>query len=244
MYVLLDIIYNHSGNNWFYRDQNGNPAPGRAILFELLGGDGRIVPSAASTYVAPVQTDRRLLEHEAHEVLVERELALRVEGGAGPLVQRREDPPRRGRVLHRIVRIRRRKRLGAQEVILSCQGGGYTTKIYPRLRAEGWQGYWIDAASTLRMDADSVIVLDPVNRPVIDQALEKGCLAYIGGNCTVSLMMMAMGGLLDALMAWDFGKAVADSMAFHIDEGQKFDITAEEFTIAGLCDAILQHYEE
>ena len=95
------------------------------------------------------------------------------------------------------------KRLGAQEVIVSCQGGGYTAKIYPRLRADGWQGYWIDAASTLRMDADSVIVLDPVNRPVIDQALEKGCRVYIGGNCTVSLMLMALGGLFeDDLIDW------------------------------------------
>ncbi len=95
------------------------------------------------------------------------------------------------------------KRLAAQKVILSCQGGGYTAKIYPRLRAGGWQGYWIDAASTLRMDEDSVIVLDPVNRAVIDQALDKGCKAFIGGNCTVSLMLMALGGLFEAdLIDW------------------------------------------
>ena len=95
------------------------------------------------------------------------------------------------------------KRLQAQEVIISCQGGGYTEKIYPRLRSGGWQGYWIDAASTLRMDADSVIILDPVNHAVIDQALDKGGRAYIGGNCTVSLMLMALGGLFVAdLIDW------------------------------------------
>ncbi len=95
------------------------------------------------------------------------------------------------------------KRLGAQEVIISCQGGGYTAKIYPRLRDGGWQGFWIDAASTLRMDADSVIILDPVNHAVIDRALEEGCKAFIGGNCTVSLMLMALGGLFeDNLIEW------------------------------------------
>ena len=95
------------------------------------------------------------------------------------------------------------RRLQAQEVIISCQGGSYTEKIYPRLRTSGWQGYWIDAASTLRMETDSVIVLDPVNHTVIEQALEKGCKAYIGGNCTVSLMLMALGGLFEAdLIEW------------------------------------------
>jgi aspartate-semialdehyde dehydrogenase len=80
-------------------------------------------------------------------------------------------------------------------VIISCQGGGYTEKIHPELRSRGWQGYWIDAASTLRMKDNSVIVLDPVNRHVIDQALESGIRDFIGGNCTVSLMLMALGGL-------------------------------------------------
>lgn len=81
------------------------------------------------------------------------------------------------------------------DAIISCQGGEYTQEIYPRLRAAGWRGYWIDAASTLRMQADSVIVLDPVNRRVIDAALDRGVRDYIGGNCTVSLMLMAAGGL-------------------------------------------------
>ena len=85
--------------------------------------------------------------------------------------------------------------LKAMDAVISCQGGDYTNDVYPKLRAAGWNGYWIDAASALRMDRDSVIILDPVNRPVIDQALASGVKSYIGGNCTVSLMLMAMGGL-------------------------------------------------
>src|SRR6266487_2995725 len=85
--------------------------------------------------------------------------------------------------------------LSAHDVIITCQGGEFTTEIYPELRRSGWRGYWIDAAKTLRMQDDAVIVLDPVNRPVIDAALAKGIRNYIGGNCTVSLMMMALAGL-------------------------------------------------
>ena len=93
--------------------------------------------------------------------------------------------------------------LAACDVLVSCQGGDYTTEIYPRLRAAGWRGYWIDAASTRRMQDDSVIVLDPVNRDVIDRALEAGVRDFIGGNCTVSLMVMAMAGLFRAgLVEW------------------------------------------
>lgn len=89
------------------------------------------------------------------------------------------------------------------DVLISCQGGEYTTETYPRLRAAGWNGYWIDAASTLRMKDDAVIVLDPVNRDVIDGALERGVKNFIGGNCTVSLMLMAMAGLFRAgLVEW------------------------------------------
>ena len=82
-------------------------------------------------------------------------------------------------------------------VIVSCQGGGYTEQTHPALRQKGWNGYWVDAASTLRMKDTSVIVLDPVNRKVIDNALEGGVKDYIGGNCTVSLMLMALGGLFE-----------------------------------------------
>ena len=84
------------------------------------------------------------------------------------------------------------------DVILTCQGGDYTKAVYPELRKSGWQGYWIDAASTLRMEPNAVIILDPVNRNVIDDALAKGIKDYIGGNCTVSLMLMALGGLFRA----------------------------------------------
>jgi len=93
--------------------------------------------------------------------------------------------------------------LRAMEVIISCQGGDYTTEIFPRLRAAGWQGYWIDAASTLRMEKDCVIILDPVNLDVIKQSLFEGKKNFIGGNCTVSLMLMALGGLFKAdLVEW------------------------------------------
>jgi aspartate-semialdehyde dehydrogenase len=84
------------------------------------------------------------------------------------------------------------------EAILTCQGGSYTESIHPRLRAAGWKGYWIDAASTLRMAEEATIVLDPVNQPVIDQALQEGKKDFIGGNCTVSLMLMAIGALFKA----------------------------------------------
>ncbi|HEY3158984.1 MAG TPA: aspartate-semialdehyde dehydrogenase [Vicinamibacterales bacterium] len=93
--------------------------------------------------------------------------------------------------------------LAVMDVVICCQGGEYTSEIYPQLRRAGWQGYWIDAASTLRMAEDAVIILDPVNRDVIDRALERGVKNYIGGNCTVSLMLMAMTGLFRAgLVEW------------------------------------------
>jgi aspartate-semialdehyde dehydrogenase len=93
--------------------------------------------------------------------------------------------------------------LKAMDVIVSCQGGDYTSDIYPKLRAAGWQGYWIDAASTLRMDKDSIIILDPVNPNVIKNGLANGIKNYIGGNCTVSLMLMALGGLYErGLVEW------------------------------------------
>ena len=75
------------------------------------------------------------------------------------------------------------------DVIISCQGGDYTKEVHPKLRESGWDGYWIDAASTLRMQDNAVIVLDPVNRPVIDKSLAAGIKDYIGGNCTVSLLI-------------------------------------------------------
>jgi aspartate-semialdehyde dehydrogenase len=93
--------------------------------------------------------------------------------------------------------------LKMMDVIITCQGGEYTTEIYPQLRQAGWKGYWIDAAKTLRMKDDAVIILDPVNMPVIKNALAKGVKDYIGGNCTVSCMLIGLSGLFKAdLIEW------------------------------------------
>jgi aspartate-semialdehyde dehydrogenase len=85
--------------------------------------------------------------------------------------------------------------LSSMDIIVTCQGGDYTKKVYPEVRDQGWKGYWIDSASALRMTDDSIIVLDPVNRAVIDAGLSSGIKTYVGGNCTVSLMLMALSGL-------------------------------------------------
>ncbi len=91
----------------------------------------------------------------------------------------------------------------AMDIILSCQGGDYTSDIYPKLRTAGWQGHWIDAASSLRMEEDAVIVLDPVNGDLIQDAFKKGNKNWIGGNCTVSLMLLALDGLFKKdLIEW------------------------------------------
>jgi aspartate-semialdehyde dehydrogenase len=93
--------------------------------------------------------------------------------------------------------------LSTLDIIVTCQGSGYTKKVFPELKKTGWNGYWIDAASALRMEDESVIVLDPVNRDVIDKSLSSGVRQFIGGNCTVSLMLMAVGGLFNAgLIEW------------------------------------------
>ncbi len=89
------------------------------------------------------------------------------------------------------------------DTIITCQGGDYTQEVYPKLRAAGWNGYWIDAASTLRMKDEAIIILDPVNGNVIRDGIANGVKTYVGGNCTVSLMLMSMGGLFDAgLVEW------------------------------------------
>lgn len=104
--------------------------------------------------------------------------------------------------------------LSAMDVIVSCQGGDYTSEIFPQLRNAGWSGHWIDAASTLRMDKESVIILDPVNMGVIKDALQAGGKNWIGGNCTVSLMLMALNGLFKAdLVEW------ATSMTYQAASG-------------------------
>jgi len=107
-------------------------------------------------------------------------------GGDGPAI---------GKGNHRLQDASDVDALKAMDVIITCQGGEYTTEMYPRLRAAGWNGYWIDAAKTLRMKDDAIIVLDPVNMPVIKNALSKGIRNYIGGNCTVSCMLMGLHGL-------------------------------------------------
>ena len=115
-------------------------------------------------------------------------------GSQGPIIDKDIPPLKDARKLDE---------LKAMDIIISCQGGDYTSAIFPALRGAGWNGYWIDAASTLRMNADSVIILDPVNLNVIKDALAKGIKNYIGGNCTVSLMLMALGGLFQrGLIEW------------------------------------------
>lgn len=104
--------------------------------------------------------------------------------------------------------------LSVMDAIISCQGGDYTSEVFPQLRAAGWKGHWIDAASTLRMEKDAVIILDPVNMHVIKDAMHKGGNNWVGGNCTVSLMLMALNGLFKAdLVEW------ATSMTYQAASG-------------------------
>ena len=115
-------------------------------------------------------------------------------GAAAPAIGKRVAPVKNAKDLSELTQM---------DVLISCQGGDYTKEIFPQLREAGWQGYWIDAASTMRMKDDAVIILDPVNRDVIDRALERGVRNYIGGNCTVSLMLMALTGLFrEGLIEW------------------------------------------
>jgi aspartate-semialdehyde dehydrogenase len=116
-------------------------------------------------------------------------------GGIGPKLNGKDTPP--------LEDANSVEALKAMDIIITCQGGDYTNEVFPKLRAAGWQGYWIDAASALRMKDDAIIILDPVNRPVIDDAVDKGVKNYIGGNCTVSLMLMGLGALYKAdLVEW------------------------------------------
>ena len=109
-------------------------------------------------------------------------------GGKGPDVGRPVEPVRNATDVAELKKL---------PVLVSCQGGDYTNEIYPKLRREGWKGYWIDAASALRMNDEAVIILDPVNMPLIERAVAKGVKDFIGGNCTVSLMLMATAGLFE-----------------------------------------------
>ena len=118
----------------------------------------------------------------------------------GPLPPAIADLAKNERTLHDANDL---KALARCDVVLTCQGGEYTKAVYPQLRAAGWKGYWIDAAKTLRMNDDAVIVLDPVNLNVIRDALARGVKDYIGGNCTVSCMLMGVGALYKAdLVEW------------------------------------------
>jgi aspartate-semialdehyde dehydrogenase len=115
-------------------------------------------------------------------------------GGQGPIIGQNTPPLKDARSIDELKKL---------DIIITCQGGDYTHEIYPQLRAAGWQGYWIDAASALRMKDHAVIILDPVNRSVIQDALTRGVKDYIGGNCTVSLMLMGLGGLFaHGLVEW------------------------------------------
>ena len=126
-------------------------------------------------------------------------------GGAGPKVGK--DTP----ALKDAKNIAELKQM---DVIVSCQGGDYTSEVFPQLRGDGWKGHWIDAASTLRMEDDAVIILDPVNMHVIKDAMQKGGKNWVGGNCTVSLMLMALNGLFkENLVEW------ATSMTYQAASG-------------------------
>ena len=115
-------------------------------------------------------------------------------GGAAPDIGRKCDPVGDAMDLDALARC---------DILVSCQGGDYTEAVHPKLRARGWAGHWIDAASQLRLEQDAVIALDPVNRAVVDAALARGGRDWIGGNCTVSLMLMAFGALFRAgLVEW------------------------------------------
>ena len=115
-------------------------------------------------------------------------------GGKGPAIGKDTPAVRNARAVDE---------LAAMDILVSCQGGDYTSEIYPKLRAAGWNGYWIDAAKTLRMNDDAIIILDPVNMPIIKNALSRGIKNFIGGNCTVSCMLMGMHGLFQHdLVEW------------------------------------------
>ncbi|MES2316678.1 MAG: aspartate-semialdehyde dehydrogenase [Pseudomonadota bacterium] len=122
------------------------------------------------------------------------------------------------------------------EIIISCQGGDYTSEVFPKLRANGWNGYWIDAASTLRMNDDAVIVLDPVNLDVIKNAMTRGVKNYIGGNCTVSCMLMGLGGLFEhKLVDW------MSSMTYQAASGGGAQHMRELLTQFGTINSSVKH---
>jgi aspartate-semialdehyde dehydrogenase len=151
-------------------------------------------------------------------------------GGEGPDV---------GKPLEAVKNAKDLAELRKLPVIISCQGGDYTNEVYPQLRKHGWKGYWIDAASALRMSDDAVIILDPVNMPLIKQALARGKKDFIGGNCTVSLMLMGMAGLFQRdEVEW------MTSMTYQAASGQGAaamrELVAQMAAIGGRAQALLQ----
>jgi len=121
------------------------------------------------------------------------------------------------------------------DAIVTCQGGDYTSEVFPKLRAAGWNGSWIDAASTLRMDKESILILDPVNMNVITDGLAAGVKNYIGGNCTVSLMLMGLGGLFqNDLVEW------ATSMTYQAASGAGANNMRELLTQMGVTEAAVK----
>jgi len=137
---------------------------------------------------------QRMQEEKDFELIEPHFFSTSRAGTRGPAVGGSAQPVQDARNIHA---------LAAMDVLISCQGGDYTNEIHPKLRGQGWKGYWIDAASALRMRDDAVIILDPVNMDLIQSARKKGVKDFIGGNCTVSLMLMAMGGLFKAgLVEW------------------------------------------
>jgi aspartate-semialdehyde dehydrogenase len=146
-------------------------------------------------------------------------------GGAGPKVGGKETGP--------LLDAKNVDALKGMDTIVTCQGGDYTNEVYPQLRAAGWKGFWIDAASALRMKDDAVIILDPVNQHVIEDALAKGVKNYIGGNCTVSLMLMGLQGLFKAgLVEW------LTSMTYQAASGagaQNMRELLKQMALAGSC---------
>jgi len=181
-------------------------APG-VLLMERLGACRARLTSITRKRIAMLNVAFVGWRGMVGSVLMERMLAEADFNGFEPLFfstsQAGQAGPAIGRPTPPVADAHDTGRLKSMDIIVSCQGGGYTEAIYPALRRDGWSGYWIDAASTLRMAPDSVIILDPVNRHVIDRALQRGIKDFIGGNCTVSLMLMGIGGLFaEDLIEW------------------------------------------
>lgn len=137
---------------------------------------------------------QRMLEENDFRDIVPHFYSTSSAGAAGPTI---------GDVIYQLKDANAVEVLAEMDIIITCQGGDYTKAIYPTLKARGWQGYWIDAASALRMDQDSCIILDPVNRQQIDHAVNDGVKLFIGGNCSITLSLMGLAGLIQAdLVEW------------------------------------------